>query len=61
MKKQQLMIVLICVLASLILMTVFSKIQNNRIHHLRQTLDSLENGKQEQINEKFFSPESSAP
>jgi len=54
-----LLIVLACVLSSMILLTVFNKIQNKRISNLRKTLDSLESGKQEQLNEKYFNPDGS--
>jgi len=59
MKKQHLMIILILVLISVIMTTVFSKIQSNRIEHLRKTLDSLSIGNQQHIDQKFFNADSS--
>lgn len=54
-----LVIILGVVVASMILLSIFTKIQNKRISNLKKTLDSLEYGKNDKLDDKYFNPDSS--
>lgn len=49
-----LLVILVLVSASVIMLTIFTKMQNKRIEKLKKTLDSLESGRLDRLNEKYF-------